>query len=41
VPNLRRKEMFKVPMEVMLMEEWARVDRIVKLMVRKLTPPGG
>jgi hypothetical protein len=27
--------MSKVSMEVMLMEEWARVDRMVKLMVRR------
>jgi hypothetical protein len=35
VPSLRRKDMSKVSMEVMLMEEWARVDRMVKLMVRR------
>ena len=30
-----REEMSKVSMEVRLMEEWARVDRKVKLMVRR------
>ena len=35
MPSLRRKDMSKVSMEVMLMEEWARVDRMVKLMVRR------
>ena len=35
VPSLVRKEMPKVSMEVRLMEEWARVERKVKLMVRR------
>ena len=35
MPSLSRKDMSKVSMEVMLMEEWARVDRMVKLMVRR------
>ena len=30
-----RKDMSKVSMEMMLMEEWARVDRMVNLMVRR------